>query len=62
MDSNEIKKLISLIFIGVGLAMGIAVLVLSILKGIDNNTAIKLLSLGAISYGLYLLQNRGINQ
>lgn len=62
MDSNEIKKLISLIFIGVGLAMGIAVLVLSILEGIDNNTAIKLLSLGAIAYGLYLLQNRGINQ
>ena len=53
---NEIKNAFSVVFIGVGLAMGIAVLVLNILEGIDGNTSIKLLSLGIITYGLHLLQ------
>ncbi len=58
MNNNEMKKLISLILSGIGLAMGIAVLVLNILGNIENDTSIRLLSLGVIAYGLYLLQDK----
>lgn len=58
MNNNETKKLISLILNSVGLAMGVAVLVLNILGNIENDTSIRLLSLGVIAYGLHLLQNK----
>lgn len=53
----EQKKIISLILKSIGLAMGIAVLILNIMGNIDTDSSIKLLSLGIIAYGLYLLQN-----
>lgn len=46
------KKTISTVFKAVGLAMGVATLVLSIMKKIDTNTAITLLSIGLIGIGI----------
>lgn len=53
----EIKKLINLILKAVGLAMGIAVLVLNILGEANPTESIKLLSIGMISFGIYLLND-----
>ena len=58
MNNDKGKQLISLILIAVGLAMGIAVLVLSLLNKVDNSDAIRMLSLGFILYGIFLLQNK----
>ncbi|CAK7085638.1 hypothetical protein CIW83_04585 [Tissierella sp. P1] len=58
MDGAKTRDLIGIILKGIGLAMGIAVFVLSILGSIENDTSIKLLSLGVVAYGLYLLQDK----
>lgn len=46
------KKLINLVFKSVGLAMGIATLVLSILNNLETSTAITFLSIGMVSLGI----------
>ena len=46
------KKLINVIFKSVGLAMGVAAVVLSIMKTIDTNTAIILLGIGVTAIGI----------
>ena len=43
------KKIINDIFKAIGLAMGVATLVLSIMKIIDTNTSITLLAIGVTS-------------
>ncbi|WP_406242593.1 hypothetical protein ACF3M2_21135 [Tissierella carlieri] len=58
MDGAKTRNLIGIILKGIGLAMGIAVFVLSILGSIENDISIKLLSLGVVAYGLYLLQDK----
>lgn len=58
MNNSKNKELIPLILKAIGLAMGIGVLILNILENIDNNTSIRLLSIGIIAYGLYLLGNK----
>ncbi|MBU5313751.1 hypothetical protein KQI38_17135 [Tissierella carlieri] len=58
MDGAKTRDLIGIILKGIGLAMGIAVFVLSILGSIENDISIKLLSLGVVAYGLYLLQDK----
>lgn len=45
---QKIKKLIKLICNSVGLAMGVAVIVLSILKEIDNQDGLYMLGIGLI--------------
>lgn len=57
MNNSKTKSIIGTTLKGIGLAMGISVLVLNILGKIENNSSIKLLSLGVIAYGLYLLQD-----
>lgn len=57
MNNSKTKSIIGTALKGIGLAMGISVLVLNILGKIENNSSIKLLSLGVIAYGLYLLQD-----
>ena len=54
---KKIRKMSTLIFKAVGLAMGIAVLVSSIMNSIDVKTAILLLSLGLSCIGLAAIQN-----
>lgn len=51
------KKLINTIFKCVGLAMGVATVVLSIMKTIDTNTAITLLGIGVTSIGISQLNS-----
>lgn len=54
-NKESISSMVKIILLGVGLAMGIAVTVLSKLKEIDTNSAIELLSLGVISIALSAL-------
>ncbi len=46
------KKIINIAFKAVGLAMGAATLVLSILNNLETSTAITLLSVGMVSLGI----------
>lgn len=52
--NKELKKLI---FTSLGLAMGIATLVLNLLKTIDVKSAITLLSIGLICLAINELEN-----
>lgn len=45
-DGNKVSEIISLILKGVPLAMGVAVVVLSIMKELETNSAICMLGLG----------------
>ena len=51
------KKLINNIFKSIRLAMGVATVVLSIMKTIDTNTAITLLGIGVTSIGISQLSS-----
>lgn len=51
------KKLINTIFKCVGLAMGVATVVLSVMKAIDTNAAITLLGIGVTSIGISQLSS-----
>jgi len=52
------KAFKKVIFSGIALAMGIATLVLNILKQLESNTAITLLSIGLISLAILQLENK----
>lgn len=52
------KSFRKVIFKGIGLAMGIATLVLNIIKPIDSKSAISLLSIGLICLGIDQLENK----
>lgn len=56
-SKDRIGKIIDTALIGVGLAMGICVTVLSILKKIEINSAILMLAFGMSCFGIYLLKN-----
>lgn len=56
MNKDYNQKISSLVFKSVGLGLGVAVLVLNLLGNIENDNSIRLLSLGIIVYGLYLMQ------
>lgn len=57
MKKESVKELITLIFKAVSLAMGVAVVALSVLKEIDTDTAIMMLSVGVTGLGILLLMN-----
>lgn len=57
-DNNKIDEIVNIALLGVGLAMGICIIVTSILKQIDLNNAITMLGLGLSSLAIYLLKNR----
>ncbi|MDE6723089.1 MAG: LPXTG cell wall anchor domain-containing protein, partial [Eubacterium sp.] len=48
--------------IGIGIAMGICVIVTSVLKQLDTNSAVTLLGIGLSSIGIYLLKNKNNKQ
>lgn len=56
-SKNKIGEIIDTALIGVGLAMGICVTVLSILKKIEMDSAILMLAFGMSCFGIYLLKN-----
>ncbi|WP_195985997.1 helix-turn-helix transcriptional regulator [Clostridium sp. D33t1_170424_F3] len=57
-SKTNFKEIISLIFKGVALAMGIAVVVLSVLDGLDVKSGITMLGIGLTSLALYTLQTK----
>lgn len=56
--NNQFNEVIDLVLIAVGLAMGIGLIVLSILEKIDMFSAFKLLGLGLSSISFYLLRSK----
>ena len=57
-DKGQIDDIINIALIGVGLAMGICIVVTSILKQIDTNSAITMLGIGMSCLAIYLLKNK----
>jgi len=57
-EDNKVDEIINLALNGVGLAMGIYIIVASILKQIDINSAVTLLGIGMSSLAIYLLRNK----
>ena len=58
LEDNKTEEILNIALIGVGLAMGICVVVTSILKQIDSNCAFAMLGIGLSSFGIYLLKNK----
>lgn len=57
-ESNKLDEIINIALIGIGLAMGICVIVTSILKQIDMNNAITMIGIGMSCLAIYLLKNK----
>lgn len=57
-SNKKIDEIINTALIAVELAMGVCVVVLSVLKKIEGNSALTLLGIGLISGGFYVLKNR----
>ncbi len=57
-DNGQIDDIINIALIGVGLAMGICIVVTSLLKQIDTNSAITMLGIGMSCLAIYLLKNK----
>ena len=54
---GEVDKIVNLVLKAVPLAMGVAVVVGSILGNIDASSAVSLLGIGVFCIGLYLIKN-----
>ena len=57
-NSSKIEDIINVALIGISLAMGICIIVTSILKQIDMNNAIIMLGIGICCLSIYLLKNK----
>ncbi len=56
-SKGKIVEIIDTALVGVGMAMGICVTILSALKKIETNSAILMLAFGMACFGIYLLKN-----
>ena len=54
---GEVDKIVNLVLKAVPLAMGVAVVVGSVLGNIDASSAVSLLGIGVFCIGLYLIKN-----
>ena len=57
-DNSKLEDIINIALIGVSLAMGICIIVTSILKQSDLNNAITMLGIGMSCLAIYLLKNK----
>lgn len=57
-ENSKVNYIINIALIGVGLAMGICIVVTSVLKQIDVNNAITMLGIGMSCLSIYLLKNK----
>lgn len=57
-ENNKIDEIVNIALMGIGLAMGVCIIVTSILKQININTAITMLGIGISCLALYLLKNK----
>ena len=55
---NKIDDIVNISLIGVGLAMGICIIVTSILNQVDTNNAVIMLGIGMSCLTIYLLKNK----
>ena len=56
--NSQIDEIVNIALIGVGFAMGVCVIVTSILKQIDVNNAITMIGIGMSCLAVYLLKNK----
>lgn len=56
--ANNINELINISLIAIGVAMGICVVITTMLENLHPNTAIIMIGIGLSSIGLYLLKNK----
>ena len=61
-ENNKIDEIVNIVLIDIALAMGICIIVTSILKQIDMNNAITMLGIGISCLAIYLLKNRDDKQ
>lgn len=57
-ENSKADDIINIALIGVGLAIGICIIVTSILKQIDMNNAFTMLGIGLSCLSIYLLKNK----
>lgn len=57
-ENSKVDDIINIALIGIGLAMGICIVVTSILKQIDMNNAITMLGIGVSCFAIYLLKSK----
>lgn len=57
-ENSKIDDIINAVLIGISLAMGISIVVTSLLKQIDMNDAITMLGIGISCVSIYLLKNK----
>ena len=57
-DNSKVDDIINIALIGIGLAMGICIVVTSILRQIDMYNAITMLGIGISCLSIYLLKNK----
>ena len=57
-ENSKVDEIINIALLGVGLAMGICIIVTSVLKQIDMNNAITMLGIGISCLAIYLLKNK----
>ena len=61
-ENSKVDEIINIVLIGVGLAMGICIIVTSVLKQIDMENAITMLGIGISCLAIYLLKNKNDKQ
>jgi hypothetical protein len=56
--NKQIKRIVNLIFAAIGLAMGVAVVVMTAINAeVTTNELVKLLAIGVASLGIFALNN-----
>ena len=60
--NSKLNEIINIALLGIGVAMGICVIVTSVLNEINTNSAFALLGVGLSSLGIYLLKNKNNKQ
>lgn len=58
-SNSKISGIIDTSLVSVGLAMGMCVTVLAILKKVETNSAILMLAIGLAVFGIYLIKTKG---
>lgn len=61
-SNSKMNEIINIALLGIGVAMGICVIVTSVLNEINTNSAFALLGIGLSSLGIYLLKNKNSKQ
>ncbi|MDE6110704.1 MAG: helix-turn-helix domain-containing protein [Eubacterium sp.] len=61
-NNGKVNDIINTALLGIGVAMGICVIVTSVLNEINPNSALAMLGIGLSSLGIYLLKNKNNKQ